>query len=61
MDKYTATSSDIENGVWPKGNPNDAYAQFFTGNSYLAIIHPANLPEEEKTVASYANVTFEPG
>ena len=61
MDKYTATSSDIENGVWPKGNPNDAYAQFFTGNSYLAIIHPANLAEEEKTVASYANVTFEPG
>ena len=60
MNKYTATSSDIENGAWPKGNPNDAYAQFFTGNSHLAVIQPANLAEGEKTVAPYANVTFEP-
>ncbi len=35
---------------WPKGAPNTAYAQYFTGNSYLA-------PME----AGMANVTFEPG
>ena len=36
--------------TWPKGEPNDAYAQYFTGQSYL---NP--LP------GGYANVTFEPG
>ena len=36
--------------VWPKGAPNSAYAQYFTGNSYLA-------PME----GGLANVTFEPG
>jgi AhpD family alkylhydroperoxidase len=35
--------------VWPKGEPNTAYAQYFTGNSYLA-------PME----GGIANVTFEP-
>lgn len=35
--------------VWPKGEPNTAYAQYFTGNSYLA-------PME----GGVANVTFEP-
>ncbi len=49
------------NTSWPKGNPNDAYAQYFTGQSYLAPIQPKNLSEGEKTVQSYANVTFEPG
>ena len=39
---------------WPKGNPNDAYAEYFTGNSYLAPIQPKNLavdlglPENEE-------------
>ncbi len=47
--------------VWPKGQPNTAYAQYFIGNSYLAPIAPANLPEGSATVAHYANVTFEPG
>ncbi len=57
---YTpAETVDFSN--WPKGNPNDAYAQYFTGNSHLAAIAPANLPEGAATVASYANVTFEPG
>ena len=36
--------------VWPKGAPNSAYAQYFTGISYLA-------PME----GGLANVTFEPG
>ncbi len=35
---------------WPKGEPNDEYSKYFTGQSYL---NP--LP------GGYANVTFEPG
>lgn len=35
---------------WPKGEPNDAYAQYFTGQSYL---NPLS--------GGYTNVTFEPG
>lgn len=54
-------SADAQAGSWPKGNPNDAYAQYFTGNSHLAPIQPKNLVEGEKTVLNYANVTFEPG
>ena len=54
-------AADANAGDWPKGNPNDAYAQYFIGNSHLASIVPANLPEGARTVASYANVTFEPG
>ena len=38
---------------FPIGEPNDAYAQFFTGNSYLAEVAAAPLP--------VYNVTFEPG
>ena len=64
------SSADAQAGSWPKGNPNDAYAQFFTGQSHLAPIQPKNrlrvtegnnLTNGEKTVQSYANVTFEPG
>ena len=40
----------VDFSVWPKGEPNTAFAQFFTGNSYLA-------PMEGGCV----NVTFEPG
>ncbi len=40
----------VDFSVWPKGEPNTAYAQYFTGNSYLA-------PME----GGVANVTFEPG
>ena len=54
-------AADANAGDWPKGNPNDTYAQYFIGNSHLASIAPANLPEGARTVASYANVTFEPG
>ncbi|MBR1539132.1 MAG: cupin domain-containing protein [Bacteroidales bacterium] len=44
------TITDKEALIFPIGEPNDAYAQFFTGQSYLAP-----LP------GGYANVTFEPG
>ncbi|MBQ9286180.1 MAG: carboxymuconolactone decarboxylase family protein [Bacteroidaceae bacterium] len=36
---------------WPKGEPNTAFAQYFIGNSYLAILNDKGL----------CNVTFEPG
>ena len=39
----------VDFSVWPKGEPNTAYARYFTGNSYLA-------PME----GGMANVTFEP-
>ncbi|MBR1395436.1 MAG: carboxymuconolactone decarboxylase family protein [Prevotella sp.] len=42
---YTLSST------WPKGEPNTAYAQYFTGNSYLAVLDKTGL----------CNVTFEPG
>lgn len=35
---------------WPIGKPNTAFAQYFTGNSYLAVMD-----------GGMANVTFEPG
>ncbi|MCQ2259319.1 MAG: carboxymuconolactone decarboxylase family protein [Bacteroidaceae bacterium] len=54
-------ASDACAGSWPKGNPNDAYAKYFTGNSHLAPIQPKNLAAGEKTVQGYSNVTFEPG
>lgn len=46
---------------FPIGNPNTAYAKFFTGNSHLAPLQPKNLGKEEKTVLPMSNVTFEPG
>ena len=61
------SSGDAQAGSWPKGNPNDAYAQYFTGQSYLAPITPKNLQSDSSPrggqvgVANYANVTFEPG
>lgn len=39
--------------IFPIGEPNTAYAKFFTGNSYLAPISTEQIP--------FANVTFEPG
>lgn len=38
--------------IFPIGEPNTAYAQYFTGNSYLAPI--------SREQASISNVTFEP-
>ena len=40
----------VDFSIWPKGQPNTAYAQYFTGNSYLAQMD-----------GGLANVTFEPG
>lgn len=57
----TDHAADASAGDWPKGNPNDAYAQYFSGNSYLATLQPKNLAAGEKTVQGYFNVTFEPG
>ena len=37
---------------WPLGEPNTAYAQYFIGNSYLALLDPAS---------GLCNVSFEPG
>ena len=39
--------------IFPIGEPNNAYAQYFIGNSYLAQISTDQIP--------FANVTFEPG
>ena len=38
---------------FPIGKPNDAYAKYFVGNSYLAMLTDKQVPA--------ANVTFEPG
>ena len=43
----------MELSVFPMGDPNDAYAQYFSGKSYLKY-----LSTEQVTVF---NVTFEPG
>ena len=39
--------------IFPIGEPNTAYAKYFTGNSYLAPISTKQIP--------FFNVTFEPG
>lgn len=39
--------------IFPIGNPNDAYAQYFDGQSYLAVVSDSQIP--------FMNVTFEPG
>lgn len=38
--------------IFPIGEPNTAYAQYFTGNSYIACISDSQIP--------FVNVTFEP-
>ena len=43
------TISTVDFTIWPKGEPNSAYSQYFTGNSYLA------------PMGAVSNVTFEPG
>ena len=42
--------------VFGKGQPNDAFSQYFIGNSYL---NPLTVPGESPIFL--ANVTFEPG
>ena len=55
MKTVDAAAFDQEN-VFGKGQPNDAFAQFFAGQSYL---NP--LTEAGKCPVFLANVTFEPG
>ena len=43
----------VENMIFPKGEPNTAYAKYFVGNSYLAPLCKDGL--------NLSNVTFEPG
>lgn len=51
----------LQEMIFPIGEPNTAYAQYFTGDSHLAPIAPKNLSADEKTIQGYSNVTFEPG
>ncbi len=48
-DDYTPVQT-VDFSIWPKGQPNTAYARYFTGNSYLAQLD-----------GGMANVSFEPG
>jgi len=62
-DRQRSIAASEEKGCtgFPKGQPNNAYARYFTGNSYLAPLKPVNLSEGESTVLPMSNVTFEPG
>ena len=42
----------VSTSSWPLGEPNDAYAKYFTGQSYLALLD---------SVSGLCNVSFEPG
>ena len=54
--KYTDKEQFDEINVFGIGNPNDAYAQYFDGRSYLnPLTEPGACP------VFLANVTFEPG
>ena len=50
---YGKDSNEFELSVFPVGNPNDAYAKYFIGKSYLAPLSLNQIPT--------FNVTFEPG
>ena len=60
LNGYTQSECAADACAWDKGIPNP-YGQFFTGQSYLAPIRPANVAEGGQTLANYQNVTFEPG
>ena len=54
--KYTDKTEFNKANIFGIGNPNDAYAQYFVGNSYLnPLVDPA------MSSMFLANVTFEPG
>ena len=54
-DTAATMSKDIygQSIIFPIGNPNDAYAKYFVGQSYLAPVNANGI--------GIANVTFEPG
>ena len=54
--KYSNKEDFEKANIFGMGNPNDAFAQYFIGNSYL---NPLN--EFGKSPVFVANVTFEPG
>lgn len=54
--KYSNQDEFDKANVFGQGNPNDAFAQYFVGNSFL---NP--LTEFGKAPLFLANVTFEPG
>ena len=54
--KYADKEEFESVNVFGMGNPNDAYAQYFVGNSFL---NPLTNPSESSVFL--ANVTFEPG
>ena len=56
MAKITDKSEFAKQDIFGVGGPNDAYAQYFKGNSYLKP-----LTEYGKCPVFLANVTFEPG
>ena len=49
----TIPQSFQSESIFPVGKPNDAYAECFVGDSYLAMLTSGSI--------SVANVTFEPG
>ena len=53
-------AADAEAGAWAKGIANP-FGKYFSGQSFLANIRPANQGEGETALANYHNVTFEPG
>ncbi|MDE5781061.1 MAG: cupin domain-containing protein [Lachnospiraceae bacterium] len=54
--KYSSYESFEKANTFGKGKPNEAFSQYFIGNSYL---NPLTDPKE--TDLFLANVTFEPG
>ena len=53
---YSEDSPRQHGGMFGMGDPNDAYAQYFSGQSYLKPLVDPNI-----TPVFLANVTFEPG
>lgn len=60
-DANPSNKTDAGQLAFPIGEPNTAYAKYFTGNSHLATFTPKNLSEGEKSAMPMSNVTFEPG
>ncbi len=52
---YAGGDAEAHGGIFGLGEPNTAYAKYFTGSSYLK---PLTVPGE---TVFLANVTFEPG
>lgn len=53
---YAESTKENHGGMFGLGKPNDDYAQYFTGQSYLKP-----LTDPKKSFVFLANVTFEPG